>query len=104
MSDSAMLKEAVRCRLREVAPYNAMTEDQRAKTAERLLLCEDCLITNLVEWTKNMSVSDIWVNDKYCIGAVKKIRRDDDFVAAFIALDDYAKSPESEAEIWHRWS
>lgn len=104
MNDRAMLKEAVKRRLREVDPYSAMTEDQRTHTAERLLLCEDLLLTNLAEWTKNMPVSDIWVNDKYCIGAVMKIRRDDDFVAAFIALDDYAKSPESEAEIWHRWS
>lgn len=104
MTEKLMLKEAVKCRLREVAPYRAMTEEQRTQTAERLLLCEDFLFPNLAEWTNNMPVSDIWVNDKYCVGAVMKIRRDDDFVAAFIALDDYAKSSDSEPEIWRRWS
>lgn len=104
MTEKLMLKEAVKCRLRELEPYKTMTENQRYVIVERVLLCEDRLLPNLLEWTKKIPLSDIWVNDKYCVGAVMKIRRDDDFVAAFIALDDYAKSSDSEPEIWRRWS
>lgn len=104
MTEKLMLKEAVKCRLRELEPYKTMTENQRYVIVKRLLLCEDRLLPNLLEWTKNIPLSDIWVNDKYCVGAVMKIRKDDDFVAAFIVLDDYAKSSDSEPEIWRRWS
>lgn len=59
MTEKFMLKEAVKYRLQEVDPYKSMTENQRYVIVKRLLLCEDCLLPNLLEWTENVPLSDI---------------------------------------------
>ncbi len=56
---------------------------------------------NIVEWVSGEPISDIWIG-KYCVNAVMKIRGDDNFVGAILALDRYAKNPtrENEARLW----
>lgn len=68
--------------------------------ANRLLNVGNLLQLNLLEWLENKPLSDIWINEKYCIEGVMKMRGSKDFVSALISLDDYAKGIEKESVLW----
>ncbi len=68
--------------------------------ANRLLKVDDLLQQNLLEWIENKPLSDIWVNEKYCIVGVMRMRGNKDFISALISLDDYAKGIEKESVLW----
>ena len=100
----AALSEAVKNRLRDDL-LNGRADDAMCEYyASRLLRCEEVLLPNLLEWLNGKPLTEIWVHDKYCIGAVMKIRKSDDFIHCFLALDDYAKDSGSESAIWTRWA
>lgn len=67
---------------------------------EKLINADERLLPNLIEWAQDKPLSSIWINDKYCIGAVLKIRGDSDFISAFLALNDYASDPSNEKYLW----
>ncbi len=69
---------------------------------QRLIDADERLKTNLYEWLNDKPLSDIWIHNKYCIGAVIKIRNDQDFVSAFLALDEYAKDIDKEPFLWQQ--
>lgn len=98
MTDRIALAEAVKSRL-----LISSDPAQCAYFASRAANCEEELLPNLLQWLNNEPLTDIYINEKYCIGAVMKIRRSDEFMPSFIALDDYAKDPDSELSIWQRW-
>ena len=80
--------------------YSLLGDSQKKDYALRLTDCEESLLPNLREWAEGKELSDIWINEKYCINAVMQIRNDGDFPEAFIALDEYAKSEAAEQFIW----
>lgn len=67
---------------------------------QRLVDIDERLEVNLYEWLNDRPLSDVWINNKYCIGAIMKIRDDDDFVTAFLALDEYSKDVNKESFLW----
>ncbi len=67
---------------------------------QKLITADERLLINLYEWLNGEPLSDVWIHGKYCIGAVMKIRDDDDFVSAFLALDEYAKDISKEHLLW----
>lgn len=69
--------------------------------ANRLLKVDDLLQQNLLEWLENKRLSDIWINEKYCVAGVMRMRGSKDFVSALISLDDYAKDIEKEDALWN---
>ncbi len=69
--------------------------------ANRLLNVGDLLQQNLLEWLENKQLSDIWINEKYCVEGVMRMRGNKDFVSALISLDDYAKDIEKENALWN---
>lgn len=69
--------------------------------ANRLLNVGDLLQQNLLEWLENKQLSDIWINEKYCVEGVMRMRGNKDFVSALISLDDYAKDKEKENALWN---
>lgn len=68
--------------------------------ANRLLKVNELLQQNLLEWIEDNPLSDIWINEKYCVEGVMKMRGNKDFVYALISLDDYAKNVEKESVLW----
>lgn len=92
------MKEKIVNRIKEVHPY--FTAQATEELADRLMKTEEALTVNLTEWLEGKALSDIWVRDKYCIGSVMHLRASEDFVSAFIALDDYAKDESKEQGIW----
>ena len=54
--------------------------------ASRLLNVGDLLQQNLLEWLENKQLSDIWINEKYCVEGVMRMRGNKDFVSALISL------------------
>ncbi len=68
--------------------------------ANRLLKVNELLQQNLLEWIEDNPLSDIWINEKYCVEGVMKMRGNKDFVSALISLDDYAKNVEKESVLW----
>ena len=68
--------------------------------ANRFLEVDDLLQQNLLEWMDNKPLSDIWVNEKYCVEVVMRMRGNKDFASAVISLDDYAKGIEKENVLW----
>lgn len=69
--------------------------------ANRLLNVGNLLQQNLLEWLENKQLSDIWINEKYCVEGVMRMRGNKDFVSALISLDDYAKDAEKENALWN---
>ena len=68
--------------------------------ANKLLNVDDLLQQNLSEWLENKQLSDVWINEKYCIAGVMRMRGNNDFVSALISLDDYAKDKAKERDLW----
>lgn len=68
--------------------------------ANRLLNVGNLLQQNLLEWIENKQLSDIWINEKYCVEGVMRMRGNKDFVSALISLDDYAKDIKKENALW----
>ena len=94
------MKERIVNRIREVHPY--FTAQAAEELADRLMQADGALRVNLTEWLEGKALSDIWVRDKYCIGSVMQLRATQDFISAFIALDDYAKDESREAGLWRK--
>lgn len=72
------------------------------KTADQLLNCCDDLLINVNEWVNDEPITDIWIKDKYCVGAVLKIRNDYDVIDAFLSLDQYARDDTNESLLWRK--
>lgn len=72
------------------------------KTADQLLNCCDDLLINVSEWVNDEPITDIWIKDKYCVGAVLKIRNDYDVIDAILSLNLYAKDDSYETLLWRR--
>lgn len=104
MMNREEIVEAVMSRLSNEPPYSFFVESRRAYYASRMANCDEKLLPNLLQWLQNEPLTDIWIGEKYCIGAVMKIRESDDFVQSFIALDDYARDTDFEYAIWQRWA
>ena len=68
--------------------------------ADRLVHVNDLLKQNLLEWLEDKPLSDIWIDNKYCIGSILKLSGDTNFASALIALDDYAKDKSKEYVLW----
>lgn len=92
------MKKKLMAKIKEEKPY--LTSESAEKTAERLAQCEEFLACNVQQWLDGKELTDVWVRDKYCIGSVLFLRGNEDFISAFIALDDYAKDESTEAELW----
>lgn len=69
--------------------------------ANRLLHVGNLLQQNLLEWLENKQLSDIWINEKYCVEGVMRMRGNKDFISALISLDDYARDTEKENALWN---
>ena len=80
--------------------YRHYLPEKQNEVTDRLMCVDKTLHQNIEEWLSDKPISDIWVRDKYCIGAVMNIRHDKDFVSAIIALDDYLKDENTEQHIW----
>ena len=93
-----MTRENILKKVLNVYPHYLVTKQN--ELADRLMSVEALLRPNIEEWLLNKPLSDIWVRDKYCVGAVMNIRQDDDFVSAIIALDDYLKDESAEQQLW----
>lgn len=104
MTDRRSTEEAVFDRLLREPFYRDLGPEQRRHYAARAAAVEEALLPNLLQWLRNEPLTDVWINGKYCVGAVMKIRRDGNFLSALIALDDYAKDAGAEHAIWKRWA
>ncbi len=98
MSENSTLKKRLFLKLLEEKPHLSVALAN--ETIDRLFNCEESLFTNVIEWLESKKYSDIWIKDKYCVGAVLKMRGDTDFISAIIALDDYAKDESKEHTLW----
>lgn len=96
--NNRILKQKTFLKLLMDKPHYSHTKCEQL--SERLINAEKKLIPNLLEWTEGRPLSDIYVRDKYCIGAVLKLRGSTDFVSAFLALDSYAKDENNEPFLW----
>lgn len=92
------LKRKVFDKLLETNPEISVLKSD--ELADRLVHVNDLLKQNLLEWLEDKPLSDIWINNKYCIGSVLKLRGNANFVSALIALDDYAKDKSKESVFW----
>lgn len=98
MTIDATMKTQIFNKVLQVKPHlSVITANEYT---EKLMAADERLIPNLIEWAQNKPLSDIWINDKYCIGAVLKFRGDSDFISAFMALNDYAADASNEKYLW----
>lgn len=98
MKYDAMLKEKIYKKITAERP--ALSADYADKLLDRILACNDKLAANVTEWVEDKELSDILINEKYCINSVLKIRGDNDFLSALIVLDDYLNDQTKEFAIW----
>lgn len=98
MKYDALWKKKLLSKILDTKPH--LSVEAANELLDRVLACEDVLATNAMEWVENKAFSDIWVNDKYCVRVVMNIRDDNDFLSAFIALDDYLKDEAKEYALW----
>lgn len=98
MENMTDMREKIHRKVLQAKPY--LPDEKAWQLTDRLLRADGRLAENLREWVEGKELSDIWIRDKYCIGAVLKIRRSNDFISAFLALDEYAKDEANEAGIW----
>lgn len=98
MNEKSVQKTQMLNKLLETKPHLSVAKAN--EIIDRLLKCDERLFVNIKEWMENENYSDIWIRDKYCIGALLKMRRDNDFVSAIIVLDEYAKDESKEFALW----
>lgn len=98
MNEKSVQKTQMLNKLLETKPHLSVVKAN--EIIDRLLQCDERLFVNIKEWMENENYTDIWIRDKYCIGALLKMRRDNDFVSAIIALDEYAKDESKEFALW----
>lgn len=98
MHNSALIKKKLFEKLIKEKPHLSVYKAD--ELAERLMKADEELLLNLREWVNGEPLSDIWIHQKYCIGAVMKIRDDGDFISAFLALDEYASDECKEQLLW----
>ncbi len=98
MKNKADIKKKIFEKLIQTKPHLSVVTAN--EIIQRLIDIDERLQVNLYEWLNDEALSNIWIHDKYCIGAVMKIRDDGDFIMAFLALDEYAKDINKEPFLW----
>lgn len=72
---------------------------KQEELAERLTTVDEKLRPNIREWLNDQPLSDVYVNDRYCVRSVMKMYGDKNFVRAIILLDNYLKDSETEGKL-----
>lgn len=82
--------------------YPYCNEKKQTECTERLMNINPRLYLNIEEWLEDKPFSDIWIRNKYCIRAVLQLRKDNDFIDAILALDEYSQNASYEYRLWRQ--
>ena len=91
-----MNRQLIENKLRKHCPL--ATDAFITAAADALIDIDPPLRENVRQWIEDIPFTDIWIHERYCLRTVMALRHNKDILEALLALDRYARHPNSTTE------